>query len=62
MSLPMSPVGPARGGQDPGPQRRGRQQEITVDRRVVGALEAFEFLGRQLRTDSVVLLAGSMGT
>jgi hypothetical protein len=33
-----------RGGHDPGPQRRGRQQEMTVDRRVAGAIEAFEFL------------------
>jgi hypothetical protein len=37
MSLPLGPLGPPRGGQDPGPQRRGRQQEITLDRRVAGA-------------------------
>jgi hypothetical protein len=43
MSLPIRPVGPPRGGQDPGPQRRGRQ-EMTFDRRVAGAIEAFEFL------------------
>jgi hypothetical protein len=50
------------GGQDPGPRRRGRQQEITLDRRVAGAIEAFEFLCRHLRTDKVVLVAESMGT
>jgi N-acetylglutamate synthase-like GNAT family acetyltransferase len=44
MSLPLGPLGPSRGGQDPGPQRRGRRQKITVDRRVAGAIEALEFL------------------
>jgi pimeloyl-ACP methyl ester carboxylesterase len=36
--------------------------EMPVDRRVVGAIEAFEFLARHLRTDKVILLAESMGT
>jgi pimeloyl-ACP methyl ester carboxylesterase len=49
-------------GRTPGPQRRGRQQEITLDRRVAGAIEPFEFLRRHLRTDEVILLAESMGT
>jgi pimeloyl-ACP methyl ester carboxylesterase len=62
MSLPLGPLGPPQGGQDPGPQRQGRQQEITLDRRVAGAIEALEFLGRHLRTDKVVLVAESMGT
>ena len=30
MSLPMSSLGPPRGGQDPGSRRRGRQQEMTL--------------------------------
>lgn len=35
---------------------------MTFDRRVAGAIEAFEFLRRRLRTDKVVLLAESVGT
>jgi hypothetical protein len=62
MSLPLGPLGPPRGRAGPGPQRRGRQQEITLDRRVAGAIEALEFLGRHLRTDKVILVAESMGT
>jgi hypothetical protein len=54
--------GTTAGRQDPGPQRQGRQQEITLDRRVAGAIEAFEFLRRHRRTDKVILVAESMGT
>jgi hypothetical protein len=36
--------------------------EMTFDRRVAGAIEAFEFLRWHLRTDKVILLAESVGT
>ena len=61
MSLPLGPLGPPRGRAGPGPQRQGRQQEMTVDRRVAGAIEVLEFLGRHLRTDKVILPAESVG-
>jgi len=62
MSVPPGPLGPPRGGLDPGPQGRGRQQEMTFDRWVADAIEAFEFLGRHLRTEKVILVAESMAT
>jgi pimeloyl-ACP methyl ester carboxylesterase len=35
---------------------------MTFDRRVAGAIEAFEFLRGHLRTDKVILVAESMGS
>jgi hypothetical protein len=35
---------------------------MTFDRWVADAIEAFEFLGRHLRTEKVILVAESMAT
>jgi hypothetical protein len=53
--------GTTAGRQDPGPQRRGRQQEITLDRRGRRRHRGRRVPGRHLRTDRVVLVAESMG-
>jgi hypothetical protein len=62
MSLPLGPLGPPRGGHDPGRNAKAGNGEMTFDRRVAGAIEALEFLRRHMRTDKVILLAESMGT
>jgi pimeloyl-ACP methyl ester carboxylesterase len=61
MSLPISPSGPAGAGRTLGRDGEAGNGEMTFDRRVAGAIEAFEFLGRHLRTDKVLLVAESMG-
>jgi hypothetical protein len=50
------------GGRTLGRNAKAGNGEITFDRRVAGAIEAFEFLRRHLRTDKVILVAESMGT
>jgi hypothetical protein len=57
-----SPGTTAGAGTSQGRNAKAGNGEMTFDRRVAGAIEAFEFLRWHLRTDKVILLAESMGT